>query len=84
MVIICRDVVNKKSVLENLDLVLITIDETVDQGYVSWSGASLLSCQQITSAHRDHPLSLQGVSVVGIECSSCECVRGGFFSEWSH
>ena len=28
----CRDVVNKKSVLENLDLVLITIDETVDQG----------------------------------------------------
>lgn len=30
---ICRDVVNKKSVLENLDLVLITIDETVDQGY---------------------------------------------------
>jgi hypothetical protein len=31
----CSDVVNKKSVLENLDLVLITIDETLDQGCAS-------------------------------------------------
>eukprot|EP00892_Ulva_mutabilis_P007695 jgi/Ulvmu1/5298/UM022_0092.1 len=34
LTILLRDVVNKKAVLENLDLVLITIDETVDQGFI--------------------------------------------------
>jgi hypothetical protein len=41
----CRGVLGKKTVLENLDLVLITIDETVDDGYdLVVSMTSLLLC----------------------------------------
>lgn len=31
----CRNAVEKKTVLENLDLVLLVMDETVDGGYAS-------------------------------------------------
>lgn len=46
----CRDVVNKKSVLENLDLVLITIDETIDQGCDPHSFVVLAPCEDFPSA----------------------------------
>lgn len=31
----CRGAVEKKTVLENLDLVLLAMDETVDKGYAA-------------------------------------------------
>jgi hypothetical protein len=37
----CRGAVEKKTVLENLDLVLLAMDETVDKGY-SNAGLDLL------------------------------------------
>ena len=36
-----RNAVEKKTVLENLDLVLLTMDETVDGGCVAWTSPTL-------------------------------------------
>ena len=52
---VCRQQVDKKTVLENLDLVLLAIDEILDAGYVTAAGDS---CSWITQQH-DMTYSMQ-------------------------
>lgn len=73
---VCRGVVGKKTALENLDLVLITIDETVDDGCALCCGAVLCLPCDWAMAHYNKQTALR--SARGAATQGCtEAAWGG-------
>ena len=59
----CRGALEKKTVLENLDLVLLAMDETIDGGYAAHS----LSCNHTTNTEWVIATDLLALCMIGLD-----------------